>query len=668
MDLKKVRKAQDGIGLPESYTSYTFTPKSYLSRDDFGEVPKYIPRIKKLYRNISNNISNNVENYFNTVTEDPEQRQYMFNVVDGAMGLLNNPDRGYNGSTVSGLVNMAANSKHVQDLFTKLGGEKFGKNASATLGVYDKAIKGIEYGTQKQIDTLNVDQRAIERMGSGYGNATYLNNVAENYSGKTVGGLTNVFTGEVGKGNKAVKEATDTWGILADISKEEKDKNEALANMTLINGVNYHNQLNGNIGNRAYMSAYGEDGMKLKRLKKIDFRKSGGNLSLKINPDNKGIEWQPIITYIEKPIQEPIEKFQKGGKQNDQYNVKDLLHTFNYEDIEKVSSFKDKEKTLEQEWSEDPIEYTLQRFPILSNFPTVNLQYDPNFYPNEIGNYGNLEYMNAEHDTLPYYRNYRKLNNFKGQSVIVYNDEVNNEDIALDWLSHGLREYDSKWNEYLQRLAEDPVWKRQITDELFGSFLWDKGIDLKQYRKLSRSQKKKLEEEFDNTEINPETFNSILDGLIRGLLVRRDTESSESYAPENLREELQNTKIWKEVENYLNINKTQKHEEGGVIQQNIIPEGALHARKNNIETDLDITSKGIPVVTNEGDQTAEIERNEIIYSKEVTEQLEDLCNKYYSDDYTQAEKDQFAIEAGDLLVNQTLFNTKDMTGLIETTE
>jgi len=56
--------------------------------------------------------------------------------------------------------------------------------------------------------------------------------------------------------------------------------------------------------------------------------------------------------------------------------------------------------------------------------------------------------------------------------------------------------------------------------------------------------------------------------------------------------------------------------------QNVIPEGALHKNKHNLkETGFDdssITKKGIPVIDDEGNQQAEIELNEIIFSLEVS--------------------------------------------------
>lgn len=101
---------------------------------------------------------------------------------------------------------------------------------------------------------------------------------------------------------------------------------------------------------------------------------------------------------------------------------------------------------------------------------------------------------------------------------------------------------------------------------------------------------------------------------------------------------------------------------------NVIPEGALHARLHHMEDDENITKKGIPVVSEDEhgniEQQAEIEQNEIIYRLEVTQKLEELQKKYYSDDYSEKEKDDFAIEAGKLLVYETLYNTIDNTGLL----
>lgn len=97
---------------------------------------------------------------------------------------------------------------------------------------------------------------------------------------------------------------------------------------------------------------------------------------------------------------------------------------------------------------------------------------------------------------------------------------------------------------------------------------------------------------------------------------------------------------------------------GGTI--NIIPEGARHSRLNHLDEvhdDFeDVTKKGIPVVTptEDGDleQVAEVECGEIIFSKSVTEKLEELMKDG---------SDEAAIEAGKLLVREIIKNTDDKT-------
>ena len=112
--------------------------------------------------------------------------------------------------------------------------------------------------------------------------------------------------------------------------------------------------------------------------------------------------------------------------------------------------------------------------------------------------------------------------------------------------------------------------------------------------------------------------------------------------------------------------ETEKQKVEETTQKNIIPEGALHAHKHHMENSEGLTQKGIPVVDEDGEQQAEIEKNEIIFTLEVTKKLEELYSKYT--ELPQKEKDEAAIEAGKLLVEQVLFNTEDRTGLISTLE
>ena len=100
-------------------------------------------------------------------------------------------------------------------------------------------------------------------------------------------------------------------------------------------------------------------------------------------------------------------------------------------------------------------------------------------------------------------------------------------------------------------------------------------------------------------------------------------------------------------------------------QKNLIPEGALHKNKHHMEHAEGLTKKGIPVVDDEGEQQAEIEHSEIIFTLEVTKKLEEYYEIFYSEESSNKEKEQAALNAGKLLVYQILENTEDRTGLIE---
>lgn len=110
---------------------------------------------------------------------------------------------------------------------------------------------------------------------------------------------------------------------------------------------------------------------------------------------------------------------------------------------------------------------------------------------------------------------------------------------------------------------------------------------------------------------------------------------------------------------------TQKLQNGGIvgIDSNILPEGALHARKNNLaelNPDLeDATKKGIPVMAAEGgeivEQVAEIENSEIIFRLDVTKRLEELRKDG---------SEEAMIEAGKLVAEELIENTQDNTGQI----
>lgn len=117
--------------------------------------------------------------------------------------------------------------------------------------------------------------------------------------------------------------------------------------------------------------------------------------------------------------------------------------------------------------------------------------------------------------------------------------------------------------------------------------------------------------------------------------------------------------------NLVNPLDIPEFQNGGSI--NVIPDGALHARKHNMDLE-GITEKGIPVVSEKDnrkiEQQAEIEKEEVIFRLEVTQKLEELEKKYYSEEASQKEKDEYALEAGKLITEELLHNTKDNAGLL----
>lgn len=124
-----------------------------------------------------------------------------------------------------------------------------------------------------------------------------------------------------------------------------------------------------------------------------------------------------------------------------------------------------------------------------------------------------------------------------------------------------------------------------------------------------------------------------------------------------------------------------KHQNGAKLEQieltdtpNVLPTGDLHAHKHE-DFGIDVTKKGIPVITVKDDtvetlpeiqaqsnsvvQHAEVEKEEIIFNKELTEKIEDLRKKW-----NESHDDDLAYQAGLILTKEILFNTNDNDNLI----
>lgn len=111
-------------------------------------------------------------------------------------------------------------------------------------------------------------------------------------------------------------------------------------------------------------------------------------------------------------------------------------------------------------------------------------------------------------------------------------------------------------------------------------------------------------------------------------------------------------------------------------EPSVIPDGELHKNKHHL--DLDVTKKGIPVITVENDQVesfeeikqqedslqqhAEIEKEEIIFAKELTDFLEAKRKEWEDSDKKDSD---ILLEVGKRLTKEILENTEDNTNLIE---
>lgn len=112
------------------------------------------------------------------------------------------------------------------------------------------------------------------------------------------------------------------------------------------------------------------------------------------------------------------------------------------------------------------------------------------------------------------------------------------------------------------------------------------------------------------------------------------------------------------------ITGVKKHEEGGVIEQNVIVDGKLHAHKHTLKDvehleDANITLKGVPVISQaEGGeivQHAEVEKDELILHHSLSKKLEDL----YEEGTEEA-----MIQAGRILTRELIKNTVDSSSKI----
>lgn len=127
----------------------------------------------------------------------------------------------------------------------------------------------------------------------------------------------------------------------------------------------------------------------------------------------------------------------------------------------------------------------------------------------------------------------------------------------------------------------------------------------------------------------------------------------------------------------FNKNGGQLQEIEVASEQSVLPDGSLHRNKHNLDLDH-VTNKGVPVITIDGDadtfeeikahedsitQHAEVESLEVIFSKELTDFIEEKRKEWHK-----TGSNDILEEVGKRVTKELLENTKDETGLIESME
>lgn len=488
-------------------------------------------------------------------------------VVDFADSLLFGGQRVYNSPVANGFrqgYDFISNNVSPQ-LSLWMKGAKFVGNGLSSLGLKSDnnifngipIVENITSIGAKKSHNLVINKDAIEKGGGSYTGTITNANKIQPKAGKSF----SIFnSGSRRHTNRTVDALNDQFVDMGRVMDKATDMTSMATNMSDLNHMQYGFNLNGGYDQR-YMRA-AKFGTKLKRVKRINFRKQGGEIVGAINLDN----WQPVITEAIEQFENggwtPVITFQNGGEiQNKSRSLQELIEyskKVNPRFIQRLS-----EPIKYVEWVDDNGE---------KQFGTHELGYA------EVG----------------------------GKYVIFPNIQERDDKQLF------------RYTDFRQAL--DNALKNK-------NVLW---VNSEDEAKLFTESK-----ELENGEFS----------------------GYKSGWPEFFKQKPQFKKGGKTEE-------LSKYDIEETNQKNIIPEGALHAHKHHMENADNLTKKGIPVVDNDGEQQAEIERNEIIFTLEVTKALEDLYSKYFNENSTQKDKDEAAIEAGKLLVYEILYNTDDRTNLI----
>lgn len=401
-----------------------------------------------------------------------------------------------------------------------------------------------------------------------------------------------------------LKEMNGKRAIGSKLSRLNNERNEAKLQIDLLSGINSENQA------RSAM----RDNVGFNQLN-YNTKLNGGNNLTYIG--KKGLKFELIkrAKNIKSHINtKKIEEFENGGKfEPEIINIKPEIIT----NKNSVTKFQNGGKT-----DEFPIEYI--------NFIDSVKQHAPNLGDLKPKGYNMFRYWELHGKPLNWEQALNKNMFFKADDGQYHAPSVAwNEKGEGEWMKH--KTFPTAW---MEKAFYDGY--EVVTDDKGNPLMFDNQPEYEGVHPVLRLLIGDAAKESENLRYN---YDIVDDG-----------QGNLKYVPKKHK---QGGSI-KESDELVKLEET--------TQKNVIPEGALHKNKHHMEHAEGLTQKGIPVIDDDGEQQAEIELNEIIFTLEVTKKLEEL-HKIFKEG-TNKEKDEAAIEAGKLLVQEILYNTDDRTGLI----
>ena len=590
----------------------------------------------------------------------------------------------------------------------------------AMLGL--KAVNSI--GGKKTID-FSVNQEAISPVAGSYGGAANLFKDAASKAGQKYGLFS---SSKRRKANELIREARRQQNIVQDIALENEDLQSIVDDTDYLN---YRNEINGGLDYNFLRAAKkGMKFKTLNRINNLNFNtnktkkfKQGGTAPIIWTPEILPV-WTPEIVEIhqeggtlnKESKDRTLEELIAYAKEQNPRFIQRMSEPLRYVKV----NFKNNEG--EEEWNHathmmnftDNIVY-----PMVQEDPRGQLFIfeDPDKALTWAELNGNVLKFNSSEEAENFAKNYKQgWKEFFNKSPIDINPDSEYEEYEKN--KFRLLNLYSKVRSSKTTSQKDDIYPQEYIDfknslpdnqkntpesnynTYLGWKLYGKPKNFDEAKKLGMYTWDRSDNSYHGNTIawdekegigyflKPKHHSTIgyeLDWFNKGIITeeggkQREMTSEERKEWEDFRKRYvleEDGKFYK----YIPIKQSESFKTGGTIkdtletpeieetiQKNVIPEGALHKNKHHIEHTDGLTQKGIPVVDNDGDQQAEIECNELILNLENTKFIEERYKKFYSDELTQKEKDQLAVEVGELLVQEILHNTDDFTGLIDKVE